>query len=53
MAKGLDDRSAPGFVRNGTRRRNRPLSFEQAFSADEGRTWEVNWVAVDTRTAPP
>jgi len=24
--------------------------FEQAFSADGGATWEVNWVAVDTRT---
>ena len=26
--------------------------FEQAFSGDGGKTWEVNWVAVDTRTAP-
>jgi hypothetical protein len=26
--------------------------FEQAFSQDEGQTWEVNWVAVDTRSAP-
>jgi len=24
--------------------------FEQAFSDDGGKTWEVNWVAVDTRT---
>lgn len=23
--------------------------FEQAFSADDGKTWEVNWIAVDTR----
>ena len=23
--------------------------FEQAFSADEGTTWEVNWIATDTR----
>lgn len=23
--------------------------FEQSFSADGGRTWEVNWIAVDTR----
>ena len=23
--------------------------FEQAFSDDGGKTWEVNWVAVDTR----
>lgn len=23
--------------------------FEQAFSADGGRTWELNWVATDTR----
>ena len=26
--------------------------FEQAFSADGGKTWELNWIAVDTRTAP-
>lgn len=25
--------------------------FEQAFSADGGQTWEVNWIAVDTRIA--
>jgi hypothetical protein len=24
--------------------------FEQAFSADGGKTWEINWIAVDTRT---
>lgn len=24
-------------------------TFEQAFSADGGKTWEVNWVATDTR----
>jgi len=23
--------------------------FEQAFSEDDGKTWEVNWVAIDTR----
>jgi hypothetical protein len=23
--------------------------FEQAFSTDGGRTWEVNWIATDTR----
>jgi hypothetical protein len=23
--------------------------FEQAFSADNGRTWEANWIATDTR----
>jgi hypothetical protein len=23
--------------------------FEQAFSPDGGRTWEVNWLATDTR----
>jgi hypothetical protein len=23
--------------------------FEQAFSEDEGKTWEVNWIATDTR----
>ena len=25
------------------------IRFEQAFSQDGGRTWEVNWIAVDTR----
>ena len=25
------------------------IRFEQAFSADGGRTWEVNWVAEDSR----
>jgi|SRR5688572_23689128 len=24
--------------------------FEQAFSDDGGKTWEVNWIAIDTRT---
>src|SRR5262249_40497628 len=24
------------------------IRFEQAFSADGGRTWETNWIAVDT-----
>jgi hypothetical protein len=23
--------------------------FEQAFSDEGGKTWEVNWIAVDTR----
>ena len=27
----------------------REASFEQAYSADGGKTWEVNWIAVDTR----
>jgi hypothetical protein len=27
--------------------------FEQAFSDDGGKTWEVNWIATDTRSAPP
>ena len=26
--------------------------FEQAFSDDGGKTWEVNWIAVDTRVKP-
>ncbi|HEX3762971.1 MAG TPA: hypothetical protein VHW23_29950 [Kofleriaceae bacterium] len=26
--------------------------FEQAFSADGGASWEANWIATDTRTAP-
>jgi hypothetical protein len=26
--------------------------FEQAFSADGGRTWETNWIATDTRLTP-
>ena len=25
------------------------IRFEQAFSEDGGRTWEVNWIATDTR----
>jgi hypothetical protein len=25
------------------------VRFEQAFSADGGKSWEVNWVATDTR----
>jgi hypothetical protein len=25
------------------------IRFEQAFSADDGATWETNWIAVDTR----
>ncbi len=25
------------------------IRFEQAFSADGGRTWELNWIATDTR----
>ena len=27
--------------------------FEQAFSDDGGKTWEVNWIADDTRIDPP
>jgi hypothetical protein len=23
--------------------------FEQAFSEDDGKTWEVNWIAIDSR----
>lgn len=26
--------------------------FEQAYSQDGGRTWETNWIAVDTRIGP-
>jgi hypothetical protein len=28
----------------------RSCRFEQSFSADGGKTWELNWIAVDTRT---
>lgn len=28
---------------------SRSCRFEQSFSADGGKTWEVNWIAVDTR----
>jgi hypothetical protein len=27
--------------------------FEQAFSDDGGKSWEVNWIATDTRVADP
>jgi hypothetical protein len=27
--------------------------FEQAFSTDGGKSWEVNWIATDTRIAAP
>ena len=26
--------------------------FEQALATDGGRTWEVNWIATDTRVKP-
>jgi hypothetical protein len=26
------------------------IRFEQAFSADGGKTWELNWIATDTRS---
>jgi hypothetical protein len=29
------------------------IRFEQAFSEDGGRTWETNWIAVDTRIEGP
>ena len=29
------------------------IRFEQAFSIDGGRTWEVNWIATDTRVVTP
>jgi hypothetical protein len=35
------------FVISGISRNS--ATFEQAYSADGGRTWEVNWRAVDTR----
>jgi hypothetical protein len=25
------------------------IRFEQAFSADQGKTWEINWIATDTK----
>jgi hypothetical protein len=28
---------------------NDQYKFEQSFSIDGGQTWEVNWIAVDTR----
>jgi hypothetical protein len=34
------------------RRSKDAVHFEQAFSADGGRTWEINWIADDIR-APP
>jgi hypothetical protein len=32
-----------------TSRSSDAFHFEQAFSADSGKTWEVNWIADDTR----
>ena len=29
------------------------IRFEQSFSADGGKTWELNWVAIDTRVRRP
>jgi hypothetical protein len=29
------------------------LRFEQSFSDDGGRNWELNWIAIDTRVAAP
>jgi hypothetical protein len=29
------------------------IRFEQSYSADGGKTWEVNWIAVDTRVKEP
>ena len=29
------------------------IRFEQSFSADGGKTWELNWVATDTRVREP
>jgi len=29
---------------------NNTIHFEQSFSADGGKTWEVNWIATDTKT---
>jgi hypothetical protein len=29
------------------------VRFEQAFSGDGGKTWELNWVATDTRVTRP
>jgi hypothetical protein len=36
-----------------TSRSRDAFHFEQAFSADSGRTWEVNWIADDARIAAP
>jgi ketosteroid isomerase-like protein len=30
---------------------NNEAHFEQAYSADGGKTWEVNWIAVDSKAA--
>ncbi|RUL71123.1 hypothetical protein EKH80_19155 [Dyella choica] len=32
-----------------TPRSSDAIHFEQAFSADDGKTWETNWIADDTR----
>lgn len=30
---------------------NDQYRFEQSFSDDDGKTWEVNWIAIDTRVS--
>jgi hypothetical protein len=34
---------------NGAKWKDLPARFEQSFSDDGGKTWEVNWIAIDTR----
>jgi hypothetical protein len=29
------------------------VHFEQSYSSDGGKNWEVNWIATDTRVTPP
>jgi hypothetical protein len=36
-----------------TKVNERSWRFEQSFSDDAGQTWEVNWIAVDTRVRGP
>jgi hypothetical protein len=44
----------PVFVRfQWTNTTSRAPHFEQAYSADGGRTWEVNWITEQTRVTAP
>lgn len=46
---GDDQRSRRARAIRDDERQAHRVRFEQAFSTDGGKTWEVNWLATDTR----